>query len=342
MKIKYLLILLIIFICGACRDDIVMKNTPENVFLAFWHTLDENYVYFQEKGVDWDSIYNVYYPHAVAAHNDEELMSIFRKIVPLFNDRHLLVWGKLINSYPISTFIPSDTISYISYLDVLDYDFTRKFEDETRFEYFQNANKNYAFVVLSSFDDISDYYKTDLNNFTAYLSKLNFQKGLIIDISMNSGGSTRAINKVSSLFFDNERITYYRKYKNGKGHNDFTEMIPQYVQGVNTVSANIPVILLTSNSTYSAANFFAFIMNDLPNVTIIGGHTGGGGGGATNILLPNSWKLSYPADKAYSSQGVNMEFGLEPDIFVNTKHLIDETDPTIARAIEVLDSISGY
>ena len=55
---------------SSCREDIVLKNTPENVFLAFWNTMNERYVYFKEKKIDWDSIYTIYYPKAVAAKDE--------------------------------------------------------------------------------------------------------------------------------------------------------------------------------------------------------------------------------------------------------------------------------
>ncbi|MCL1867683.1 MAG: hypothetical protein FWF72_01865 [Paludibacter sp.] len=33
-----------------------------DLFVYFWETMNKNYVFFEEKGVNWDSVYSVYYP----------------------------------------------------------------------------------------------------------------------------------------------------------------------------------------------------------------------------------------------------------------------------------------
>jgi len=104
-------------------------------------------------------------------------------------------------------------------------------------------------------------------------------------------------------------------------------------------------MLLTSHATYSAGNFFAFAMHDLPNVIVLGDTTGGGGGTVADVMLPNGWRLRYPTNKCYSATGANMEFGLPPDIFVTQRTVdftTDEKDTTILRAIAILDSINHF
>ena len=77
-----------VFFFASC-DNIIEENTPANVFEVFWRTMDENYVFFQEKGVDWDAVYDEYAPKARMVKNDDDLRYIFQDIIPLFQDGHM-------------------------------------------------------------------------------------------------------------------------------------------------------------------------------------------------------------------------------------------------------------
>ena len=60
MKRLFFLSLLMLLALSSCRDDIVLKNNPENVFLAFWNTMNENYPFFKERNIEWSEIRKKY------------------------------------------------------------------------------------------------------------------------------------------------------------------------------------------------------------------------------------------------------------------------------------------
>jgi len=386
MKTHILIFLAISIIFVSCRNDIITKTkTPEEVFLAFWKSMDETYVYFDEHNIDWDSIFNVYYPQAQAAKTDFDIFKILTEIIPPFADGHLSLTGYLQyvepnfenpnkelypkELYPISTDGSFTIYTTRSDRDTLDWDWFNKKTEKTiensgflpvslPLECYQHKTKNYAIIVLYAMGDGRaeyhylepdyknlDYVNTTPEKFYQCLNKLNYSDGLIIHNTRNVGGIYTT--EMVMPFFTGERVFGYSVYKTGAGRKDFSEKIPQTMQGKGLVPENVPVIVLTGPYTYSAGNCFSYSMKDLPNCTLIGKKTGGGGGAIRKTLLPNAWQLTRSYMKLYSSQSENMEYPLMPDIYVQKMNLTYNRDTTsesdvILRAIEFLDSINNF
>ncbi|MDR0828917.1 MAG: hypothetical protein LBN95_02245 [Prevotellaceae bacterium] len=373
---KYFLIIFAVSALFSCRNDIITKSTPENVFLAFWKIMDENYVYFEEKGIDWDSVYNIYYPKAQTAKTDRDLFNIFAEIVPMFNDRHVSLSGYLPNNFSNGTFpsyyiydnssfeietlfetdtlfqmpkgddvivhIP-DTACEICVKEVILMKYLNFSKTPIKLESYQNTIKNYGMIVPRHFENSNLYGSANEQIMTECLNNLNYSNGLIINLIHNEGGTD--LWGILSLFYSGERTVAYELFKTGKGHNDFSEKIYQTFTGKGLVSETVPVILLTGPDTFSAANQFAYIMKDLPNCILIGKKTGGGGGAIRELKLPNSWQVHYPFEKGFTMQDENMEYPLMPDIYVkrvNANHDVTNESDVILKAIEVLDSINGF
>jgi len=355
MQKKYFIIFLsIIFL--SCRKDIIIENTPKNVFLTFWKIMDENYVYFEEKNLNWDSVYSAYYPQAQAAKTDRDLFNIFSEIIPLFKDGHVNIKGTLNNStFSISAPYSNDTLwsfgvyrPETEYITIEDLGFEYKV-GSIDFSYknfygYQHKTKNYALILTYSMGDIG-WVNTTSEELTESLKCLNYKDGLIFSIIDNGGGWSDEMYNIAAMFFSEKRVVDYSIFKAGKGHNDFGEKVFTEVQGKGIIPCSIPVILLTGPATYSAGNTFAYIINDLPNCISVGKRTGGGGGGRLSVMLPNGWTLYYPYRKLFSINSKNMEYGLMPDIYVKVE--IDKKDDTsvgdvMLKAIEVLDSIKCF
>ena len=328
---------------SACRDDIIVDNTPENVFLTFWTILDKNYPYFIERGIDWDSVYTTCYPRAKAARSDEELVVVLTEIIRRLNDRHLGILT--FEDGIIGSITPEQT-------DTLKHEYCSVFHN---YGFYQNSYsyptdflsdtiKKISYVDIYSFSNVTfEYY--NMERFGTYMDPPNCKNGLIIDIRDNGGGNARIMMDIVSHFFENERIVFYTSHKTGKGHSDFGKQEAIRLKGKGTLPESVPIVLLIGKDTYSAGNDFAYIMNDLPNVTLMGEQSGGGGGTIREVLLPNNWILRYPYMKTYSSTGANMEFGIEPDIYMERQtanfDTIENKDPLIVKALEILDSING-
>lgn len=345
-----LVVLLLMCCLPSCRNDIIKDDSPEEVFLTFWETLDRNYPFFREKGMDWDSVYTTCYPLARSAASDVELAEVFSAIIQRLQDRHVAISGfrkdtdVALRIYPR---VRADT------LDIGRGGMDKKYGLVPRFDavithpfwFYEDTIKKQAFVAIESFLDRDfEEYGIKPADFISFLNRLDYRNGLIIDLRNNGGGNAAIMMEIASSFFYGEKVMFYEINKVGNGHDDFGEAKPVKVTGKGDIPGSVPIVVLTGPCTYSAGNFFAFILTDLPNCTLVGERTGGGGGAIHDILLPNDWVLSYPYNKIFSSQGANMEYGVEPDIFVeqrNEYNRPDVADQMILRAKEVLDGISG-
>jgi len=333
MKKLLFFFIALLFTISSCRDDIVVKNTPVNVFLAFWKTMNEGYIYFEEKKINWDSIYSVYYPRALSAKDDDELFGIMSEIIPQFKDRHLSLSK---NTTKGVGYLPDSNYYYlIPYMKQYGFNTLPKHQDQY-FVTYQHATKNYAYVSYSSFSFVQD-----MSLVVSCLDSLNFHDGLILDIRNNSGGYLNNMLEILSLFYSDEQIVLYKVSKKSSKKNDFNTPIPYKYKGRNIVPHTVPIILLTGSKTYSAGNFFAYILNDLPNCITVGKPTGGGGSPVKYEYLPNGWVLGYPYIKSYTIKGENMEFGLNPDVYVNYNFWKDTTDTHFRKALSILDSINS-
>ena len=351
MKKRFIyLFLAFVFIFSSC-DDIIEKNTPENVFEVFWRTMDENYVFFEEKGIDWDSIYSVYAPQAQEAANDEDLKRIFSEIIPLFKDKHLSIMNT--EKYGIRYInTEMDTIFHVFFGWEEDCGFKRKsFDVHIPYICSENTNKHIALVKINSFVDFNYYSDIAMEkNPVKVLDLLDFEKGLIIDLRNNSGGVRPNLYNLISAFYAGNKILSYEQYKIGKNHDQFSDKKPEIVSGQNLVPEYIPIIVLTSAMTYSAGNYAVYLLKDIRNCTIIGEATSGGGGGRKDVVLPNGWILSFPCNKAFSPNNRNMEYEHEPDVFVKSYYNMlvkDSTgniiyrDTTLLTAIAELDKLNN-
>jgi len=168
---------------------------------------------------------------------------------------------------------------------------------------------------------------------------LDCVNGLIIDLSNHIGGSTQNLSNFISSFFTGKKVIRYNQDKLGRGHGDFGNKISITMQGKGYVADNVPLIILTKISTFSAGNMAAYILADLRKCTVIGTATSGGGGPPRVIILPNGWQLSFPYAKCFSPSGRNMEYPFEPDIYVESEKYKDLRDSILVTALEYLDNL---
>lgn len=155
--------------------------------------------------------------------------------------------------------------------------------DESNLIYESPLN-NIAYFELLSFDNNSQ-------NFTRILNAVRNKKGLIINIRSNGGGSSSAMEEIAANFTNNRIMYAEERYRIINNRNVFTKWYPLFVDGTSTPIFNKPVVLIISQVTGSAAERFASIMKEFPQVTVIGDTTFGGSGGILEYALPNGFVL---------------------------------------------------
>ncbi len=295
-------------ILSSCQKDIIKKTDAKTVFEVFWQTMDERYVFFNEKNLNWDSIYDTYYPKIDENTTEEELITYFKEIINYIKDGHVyiqlspnrIIFYRYAGFYSFPEPFVENPYSYSDTTVVME-----------PIEISQYRNNILYLKIYNFFKPIDiDKFKQLITN------SFKYKNGIIIDLRGNGGGLTVAYQKILALFIKGQKTVLYKKQKTGKEHNAFSDYIPIQIEGVNFFDSNIPVVVLTDKGTFSSGSVFSAAAKSFNNFYRMGECTGGGGGSPTYIKLPNNWILSYTYRKYYDIDKNNFEEGVMPDTIV--------------------------
>lgn len=327
--------LLLLFFLSACEKMFIEppKNNPEAIFENLWNTFNEEYAPFEERKVNWDSIYNVYRPLVKSNTTDDELFQIISDMLKVFDDGHISLTApnrqvfysnrirrekiddELFNKQVIKTYLESDF----------------KTGTDESYIYGKIKNQNVAYIF---FDYVGDNWFV-LDDF---LNKYNNVNGFIIDLRHNQGGDfTFCFSEIGRLT-NQSRYVFRSKTKNGKSKNDYTEWKQWYIEPKGNF-VNKPIILLADRYTISAGERSVMAFKTLPNVTFIGDTTNGAHGTMIGRELANGWYYSLVPQKVELFDGKSYEgIGLAPDIYIKNQlsEILQGTDKTLEYAIDQL------
>lgn len=335
LKAIPLLGLLLAILGGAfsCVDDNEQINDPISNFESLWKTIDEHYCFFEQKGIDWDSVYRKYRPMVKDETNFVELYSICAAMLDELKDGHVNL---------VSTF---NTSYYRKWWTDYPQDFRLRTIEENYLDFNYLTTNGISYKVIADTVGYMYYPSFSYNigevNLDYILAFLHNTKGLIIDIRDNGGGNLTNIKTIVSRLIEKRVKGGQIQHKTGPGHNDFSEPYEYWYEPCDTSRhipyLNRPVAVLTNRSCYSAANDFVSVMKTLPNVEIIGARTGGGGGLPFNSEMPIGWGVRFSACPLSSPGGEITEFGIDPspgcDIHSPDSLLIQGIDPILDFAI---------
>lgn len=318
MRLVSLMVLIgLISFTTACVDEEEYPDTPQGNLEALWKIIDEHYCFLDYKqheyGLNWQQTYEKYKVRVNNNMSNQQLFEVLAAMLSELRDGHVNLtaahnygrnWSWYEN-YPTNF---SDSLER-RYLGT-DY----KIAAGLRYKVLDD---NMGYIRYESFaDGIGD------GNLNEVLTNLITCNGLIIDIRGNGGGNLTYASMFAARFAQEKTLVGYIQHKTGKGHSDFSDMEPRYVEPSSNLRWHKPVCLLTNRHVFSAANEFALYMKAMPNVKLIGDQTGGGSGMPFSSSLPNGWSVRFSAVPMYDTQRQPTEFGIKPDYNVN----LEESD----------------
>lgn len=326
-KITIFTLMVLSLSCESPFFDEDPANNPQTNFDLLWERMDERYSFFEYKGIDWDSVYQVYSPMVTDDMTSQELFDVMESMLNTLRDAHV----NLRSNFDISFY-----------------------------NYYVNAPANFDFQVLEK-NYLGNYKITGrlintIIDSVGYIHYRSFQqpiseenldyvvnrfrglKGLIIDIRNNEGGDPANGYRLARRIATERTHIYTTQYKNGIRKDDFTAPIEAYLDVNEELKFNLPIVLLTNRVTYSAGNFFTAMLKALPDVTVVGDTTGGGGGVPIGWELPNGWFFNYSNSITYLPNGFIIEDGIPPDVQVDISDTdrLNGTDTILERAIDFL------
>lgn len=309
---KYLIFLaLALTALTGCVDEEQFDDTPIGNFEALWRIIDQRYCFFDYKqheyGLDWNEVHSRYSQRIDDGMTDVQLFEVLNGMLGELRDGHVNL---------------SATHDYGRNWSWYE-NYPANLSDSLLRAYMGTRYKIASGLKYCILDDNVGYirYESFTNgigegNLDEVLSYMILCQGIIIDIRSNGGGQLTNAEKLASRFCHEKTLVGYSQHKTGSGHNDFSSFEPKYLEPSSRMRWYKPVVVLTNRHVFSAANEFAMYMKALPSAKLVGDHTGGGAGLPFSSSLPNGWSVRFSAVPLYDAQRHSIEFGLEPDHYV--------------------------
>jgi len=321
LRYSFLFLTACLFCLSSCIREEEFDNTPQGNFEALWTIIDEQYCFLDYKQIDWDAIHDQYQPLITSDMSSDGLFEVLGNMLAELKDGH------------VNLYSASNTARYWDwYLD-----YPRNFDESLVEQYLGREYRIGGGAKYTILDDNVGYiyYGSFSNgigegNLDEMLSYLSICNGLIIDVRNNGGGNLTYAERIAARFTNEKVLTGYIQHKTGKGHSDFSEPSPIYLEPSNSIRWQKKAIVLVNRHAYSATNDFINSMRYLPNVTILGDKSGGGSGLPFSSELPNGWGVRFSASPHLDADKQHIEFGINPDI------QIDMTEEDQANGLDTI------
>ena len=330
-------------------------SKPENNFEYLWNLFDEKYASFEEKNIDWSLSYKTYRSEVTSKTTDFELFNIFKDMLKPLNDSHVTLKANSINTKfsarksskildelkPIKNKreamhkMTENTLGKLGFAAVKELGPT--FRGNKLFGYTNNSNLGYLRFhrCFSKYAMMNGPF-LDSQLETIFKSFKNLEV-LIIDVRFNIGGEDKFVNKIVGRLVDNQVLGYYKQGRKNKESFELLQSI--YIKPRGEYKFLKKVYLLTNDKTVSAADVLALIMQQLPNVTIVGGNTNGSFSDIYSKKLPNGWKINLSDERYFSSNMVNYEgVGVPVDVtaYTTLKDIKEKNDSVLLKVLDLI------
>ena len=317
----------------SCVDEEEFPDTPQGNLEALWKIMDEHYCFFDYKqheyGLDWDAVHQRYLNRIDGGMSYAQLFEVLAAMLSELRDGH------------VNLTAAHDFARNWSWRE----NYPTNFSDSLERAYLGTNYKIAAGLKYRVLDDNIGYIRYE--TFTSGVGDGNLQevissfltcRAIIIDIRNNGGGTLTYAERIAARFCQEKTLVGYTQHKTGSGHNDFSEMKPRYIEPSSGLRWHKPVAVLTNRQVFSAANEFTMYMKALPNVKIIGDHTGGGAGMPFSSSLPNGWIVRFSAVPTYDANRQSVEHGIQPDypVQLTTEDFLRGKDTIIEFARKLL------
>jgi hypothetical protein len=318
------------------------SSDPASSFDALWKGFDQYYGGFEERHVNWDSLYRVYRPYVNSQTTDDSLYSVMLSLLRELKDSHVSLESPF-------RFAQSDTATYDS---TSGYIFgagllsvvagTYHFTPDYKFLYGKTADsigyiriKDF-WVHIKAYRDQNDTWCDQIDDI---LNKFKGCKRLIIDVRNNEGGDVEPLLQIAGRFMATQHDAIVVRARNGPGHADFTEPYINSIGPAGPEQFTGKIVVLANRNSVSAAEWFVLIARTCWNATVIGTPTRGALSARSSRELPNGWTYTIPGQRVTTISGERYEGrGIPPDITVEMSIAtgVANRDPVIDRALQEL------
>ncbi|MEM7585522.1 MAG: S41 family peptidase, partial [Acidobacteriota bacterium] len=299
----------------ACRGEALNQELDYGqVFERIVQTFDRFYAFFDERGVDWETVKQRYAARLEGVTSEEQLFELLEEMLALLEDGHVNLrwddrsfnsgrpklrarlaeaWSKSGSDLAEGAWVSAWHRGVLdSVHQVLDSGSVRSGAAKALEWGTLGGDVGYLRVNrFSRFTEGQEPRPVQYDALDADLAKMRADlaatRTLIVDVAMNGGGSDAAAQIVAWYFAD-QRRPVLRYEVEGAPAQDI-------VISPRGPGETRPVLLLTSEITASAAESFVLMMRAFPHVTQVGGRTRGG----ISSLLPKPFPKGFMVTLSY-------------------------------------------
>lgn len=315
---KLLILLMTTLLFVSCERLMIPKSTstkPANVFEDLWETLDQGYVYFGHKEINWDSVYGIYRVKLFDTMTEQQLFDTCAEMLSSLRDERVTLNAGFSESYY------DDPQEYKQNFnrELLKRNYWKGYQKIGPFIY--NVIDSIGYVHLEDFDmevkdEILDIIIEDMRFNTDSI------RGVIFDVRNCEGDNiNNAFTMLKRMGVDTNyqlsALLFKTIYKNGPEHDDFTDAQTSWIEQSDKTKFPKRFIMLTNRGTKGAAALFVSGSNGYSNVRVWGDTTGGGADRLVGHELPNKWQLKYPGSVSFTGDGLYIEDGIPPERVIN-------------------------
>ena len=184
----------------------------------------------------------------------------------------------------------------------------------------ERLDGNIGYLELQGFMEL----ESARDNANAAMQLLAGSSALIVDLRNNGGGDPGTVQLLSSYLFDpNEPVHLNSLYF--RPSDETTEFWTHDKINVENAMPDVPVVVLTSGYTFSAAEEFSYNLQCLDRATIVGETTGGGAHPVDGFIISDQFVARIPVGRAINPiTKTNWEgVGVVPDITVAAPEALD-------------------
>lgn len=327
----------------AVCDNPIGESITEQ-FDHVWHTFNDYYAFFNERGVDWMSQYDQWRPTLSDQSSEDDLAQALIGLLTPIDDSHVsLTFDGEDNFNPARPkgFLQMLVEEFEAQPEITDQEtyvggVLNQWRADIQSNYigapFETLDGNLADLIqwgvmgqdvgylsinqffttldeseatdVAIFNDALDLALTDLANTSA----------LIIDVRLSPGGRDAVSITIANRFADTERLAATKAARDFQGLRDTQDFTIRPSDRQNYAN---PVILITSGFSVSATEAFTVLMRSLPHVTHIGEPTNGALSDVLEKELPNNWEFTLSNEVYRDANGQAFEaVGIPPTIAV--------------------------
>jgi hypothetical protein len=172
-------------------------------------------------------------------------------------------------------------------------------------------------------------------NTHAAMQLLHGSSALIFDLRDNGGGDPDTVQLITSYLFDPDEPVHLNSLY-FRPTDETTEFWTHDDITVENAMPEVPVYVLTSGYTFSAAEEFSYNLQCLDRATIVGETTGGGAHPVDGFVLGDRFVVNIPVGRAINPiTQTNWEgTGVKPDIEIASEKALDRA------MIEILETLA--